>query len=160
MDPARIAPFTAADSDWLIARHAELYARDEGFDASFGQLVGQIVTAFLADHDPEREAGWIAWSGARRLGSILVVEEAPQVAKLRLVLLEPEARGSGLGQRLLDTAMGFARAAGFTVMRLWTHESHVAACRMYARNGFALTRSEAKRSFGQDVVEQSWERPL
>lgn len=157
---ATLAPFAVTDADWLVERHATLYARDEGFDDSFGHLVREIVTAFLASHDPTREAGWIAWEGGRRLGSIFVVQEIPGVAKLRLVLLEPEARGTGLAQAMLDHAMGFARSAGYGHMRLWTHESHRAAGRLYARNGFAMTAAEARHSFGRDVIAQTWERPL
>lgn len=157
---ATLVPFAAADADWLVDRHAALYARDEGFDETFGQLVREIVTAFLAGHDPGREGGWIAWQDGRRLGSIFVVQEEPGVAKLRLVLLEPEARGTGLAQRMLEHAMGFARGAGYVHMRLWTHESHRAAGRLYARNGFAMTGVESRHSFGRDVVAQTWERPL
>ena len=157
---ATFAPFAATDADWLVERHATLYARDEGFDDSFGALVREIVTAFLARHDPAREGGWIAWEGGRRLGSIFVVQEIPGVAKLRLFLLEPEARGTGLAQAMLDHAMGFARGAGYGHMRLWTHESHRAAGRLYARNGFAMTGAEARHSFGRDVIAQTWERPL
>lgn len=86
--------------------------------------------------------------------------ETPSVAKLRLVLLEPPARGTGLAQAMLDQALEFARERGFATIRLWTHESHVAAGRLYARNGFRMTSSEAKRSFGCDVVSQTWERVL
>ena len=155
-----LCPFSRDDADWLVARHGSLYARDEGFDDSFPALVREIVEAFLAGHDPAREAGWILWHEARRIGSVFVVEEAPGVAKLRLVLLEPEARGQGLGRQLLEHAMGFARAAGYRTMRLWTHESHRAAGRMYARAGFRLVGQEARQSFGQAVVAQFWERDL
>jgi len=152
--------FTADDADWLVDRHGSLYAEHEGFDASFPALVREIVTGFLAGHDADRERGWIVWQGGARIGSIFVVTEAPGVAKLRLVLVEPAARGSGLAQVMLETAMGFARAAGYTQMRLWTHESHRAAGRMYARNGFRLEASEPRHSFGRDVVAQFWTRDL
>ncbi len=152
--------FTPDDLEWLVTRHGELYAREEGFDATFPVLVGEIAAAFLAAHDAARECGWIVWQGAVRLGSIFVVEEAPGVAKLRLVLLEPQARGTGLAQAMLEQAMGFARAAGYRTMRLWTHESHRAAGRMYARNGFVLEASEPRHSFGRDVVAQFWTRDL
>lgn len=152
--------FGPDDTDWLVDRHGALYARDEGFDETFPALVREIVDGFLAGHDPAREGGWILWQGGARIGSVFVVQEAPGVAKLRLVLLEPQARGQGLGQRLLDQAMGFARGAGYRTMRLWTHESHRAAGRMYARNGFRLVGQEARQSFGQAVVAQFWEREL
>ncbi|WP_127110069.1 GNAT family N-acetyltransferase [Pararhodobacter zhoushanensis] len=153
-------PVAASDAAWLIERHDTLYAQDEGFDGSFAALVTQIVTEFLATRIDGREQGWIAWRDGRRLGSIFVVQRDAQVAKLRLFLLEPEARGTGLAQRMLEHALSFARAAGYTEIVLWTHESHRAAGRLYARNGFALVESEAQQSFGQDVVAQTWHRNL
>ncbi|MCW1933846.1 GNAT family N-acetyltransferase [Pararhodobacter zhoushanensis] len=153
-------PVAASDAAWLIERHHVLYAQDEGFDDSFGALVAQIVTEFLATRIDGREQGWIAWRDGRRLGSIFVVQRDAQVAKLRLFLLEPEARGTGLAQRMLEQAFGFARAAGYAQIVLWTHESHRAAGRLYARNGFALVESEPQHSFGQDVVAQTWHRNL
>jgi GNAT superfamily N-acetyltransferase len=158
--PPDFRPFTVQDMDWLVTRHGDLYARDEGFDASFPALVREIAVAFLAAHDATCEAGWIVWNKGARVGSIFVVKEAPEVAKLRLVLLEPEMRGTGLAQAMLERAMGFARDAGYRRMRLWTHESHRAAGRMYARNGFALEASEPRHSFGVDVVAQFWTRDL
>lgn len=159
MSTPTIRPFTADDAPWVVDRHAALYAQDEGFDDSFGTLVAGILEAFVATPDPD-SAGWIGVRGEARLGSIFVVPEAPGIAKLRLFLLEPSARGTGLAQRMLDTAMDFARARGFSRMRLWTHESHVAAGRIYARNGFRLVESEARHAFGQDVVAQIWECDL
>jgi GNAT superfamily N-acetyltransferase len=160
--PARIRPFTAADLDWIVERHGALYAAAEGFDATFPALVRSIAAAFLAAHDPAREAGWIAEAGGLRAGSIFCVSEAPggETAKLRLFLVEPDWRGTGLAGRLLDTCLGFARGTGYRHIRLWTHESHRAAGRLYARSGFALTDSRPAHSFGVDVVEQTWERPL
>jgi GNAT superfamily N-acetyltransferase len=152
--------FAPTDADWLVARHGDLYALDEGFDASFPDLVRQILDAFVAHHDPATEGGWILWQDDRRIGSVFVVRESSDTAKLRLVLLEPEARGLGLGQRLLDQAIGFARAAGYRRMRLWTHESQRAAGRLYARNGFDFVASEPRQSFGCDVVAQYWERGI
>ena len=158
--PVDLTPLHPGDAGWVIARHAELYAAEAGFDATFETLVARIVADFLASHDPARERGWIARRGDLRLGSIFCVKEAPGVARLRLFLLEPTARGTGLAQRLLDTCTGFARDAGCNRMRLWTHESHRAAGRLYARNGFAIMATQAVRSFGQDLVEQVWERAL
>lgn len=152
--------FTPEDADWLVERHGVLYARDEGFDDSFPVLVREIVAGFLAGHDAERERGWILWQGGGRIGSVLVVAETAETAKLRLVLLEPKWRGKGLAQAMLDRALGFARAAGYRRMLLWTHESHRAAGRLYARNGFRLESAQACRSFGQQVVSQIWAREL
>ncbi|EPX82039.1 GNAT family N-acetyltransferase [Salipiger mucosus] len=160
MTEIALHPYTPDDRPWLVAQHALLYGREEGFDASFGALVAEILEAFEADHDPECERGWIAWEGETPLGSIFCVRADAETAKLRLFLLVPEARGRGLGQRMLEACMGFAREAGYRRMSLWTHESHRAACALYARNGFALVRSEPCHSFGVDLVEQGWERAL
>ncbi len=155
-----LRPFRDEDSDWIIERHGALYAQAEGFDETFPVLVAGIVRDFLTAHDPERERGWVAEREGQRLGSIFCVDAGDGVAKLRLFLVEPEARGTGLAQRMLEACVGFAQEAGYARMRLWTHESHRAAGRLYARNRFELTASAAARSFGVDVVEQTWERDL
>ena len=156
MTEATIRAFEAADRDWLVAQHALHYAKEEGFDASFGALVAEILDAFIADHDPACERGWIAFDGADRLGSVFCVRLNETTAKLRLFLLVPEARGRGLGHRLLETCMGFAQAKGYSGMQLWTHESHAAACALYRQHGWQLESSVPVHSFGQDLVEQSW----
>ena len=149
------------DAGWLIQRHAELYSEHDGFDASFEVLVTEILADFLKNHDPLYERAFIATANERRLGSIFCVNSGePGVAKLRLFLLEPDVRGLGLGQRLLDACLGFARDAGYDHMRLWTHESHKAACALYKKNGFQCTASKPVHSFGADLVEQTWEKPL
>lgn len=158
--PVVLRGLAPGDAGWIVSRHGALYARDEGFDATFEALVAEIVAGFLRGHDPARERGWIAAQGEVRQGSIFCVDAGDGVAKLRLFLVEPEARGTGLAQRMLETCLVFAREAGYRRMRLWTHESHRAAGRIYARNGFALTAAAPARSFGQDVVEQTWERAL
>ncbi|XDA96886.1 GNAT family N-acetyltransferase [Sulfitobacter sp. LCG007] len=160
MESIRIRPFEASDRDWLVARHEALYARDEGFDASFGRLVSQILDDFIAEHDAVREAGWIAEDKGGRLGSIFCVALDAHVAKLRLFLLEPEARGQGLGRRMLETCTDFARSCGYREMQLWTHESHQAACRLYASNGWQLIAATPVRNFGVDNIEQHWSRTL
>ena len=156
MNDITLCRFEAADTDWLVEQHATLYARDEGFDDSFGPLVRSILDAFVADHDPARECGWIAQDGTTRLGSIFCVRLDAETAKLRLFLLVPEARGKGAGRQLLAQCMGCARDAGYAGMQLWTHESHKAACALYERTGWTLTESTPVHSFGQDLVEQTW----
>jgi GNAT superfamily N-acetyltransferase len=156
MDGIEITGFTPADRDWVVTAHADHYAQSDGFDDSFGVLVAQIVDDFLADHDPEREAGWIVREGDRRLGCIFCVRLEDQIAKLRLFLLIDGARGKGMGKRLLATCMGFARSQGYREMQLWTHESHEAAGALYARTGWTLVRSKPVVSFGQPLVEQHW----
>ena len=152
-----IRAFTADDRDWLVEQHATLYRQAEGFDDTFGPLVGSILDAFLLEHDRACEAGWIAEAEGQRLGSIFCVRHDRTRAKLRLFLLVPLARGRGLGQRLLDQCMRFAQEAGYAGMTLWTHESHAAACALYLKNGWTLTRSEPVLSFGVDLIEQTFE---
>ncbi|MBV0912833.1 GNAT family N-acetyltransferase [Anianabacter salinae] len=147
------------DAGWLIQRHAELYARDEGFDQSFEALVAEILADFIRNRRPQERA-WIAVRDGQRLGSVFCVRQDDETAKLRLFLLEPEARGQGLGRRLLEACIDHARAQGFRKLVLWTHASHRAACALYAARGFVLTASTAKVSFGVPVVEQSWELAL
>ncbi|SLN67939.1 TDP-fucosamine acetyltransferase [Roseivivax jejudonensis] len=155
-----LRPFTAADADWLIDAHRVLYAREAGFDDSFGALVATIVEAFLSDHDPARERGWIAWNDDARVGSIFCVDAGGSAAKLRLFLLLPEARGQGLGRDMLATCMAWARARGYARMTLATHESHRAACALYARTGFVCRSTRPVTNFGQALVEQHWEIAL
>ena len=160
MSSITLRPYTPADRGWLVQAHGTLYARDEGFDDSFGALVDDILRGFEADHDPARERGFVADQDGQPLGSIFCVARDATTAKLRLFLLLPQARGQGLGQRLHDACLTFARSAGYTRMELWTHESHRAACALYRRNGWRLVRSEPVRSFGVDLVEQGWEIDL
>ena len=156
MSEIALRRFVPTDSQWLVARHQDLYARDEGFDESFGPLVAEILHDFCLDHDPACEQGWIAHRGDQRLGSIFCVRQGAETAKLRLFLLTPEARGQGLGKLLLRQCMNFARSAGYRDMQLWTHESHHAACALYTAFGWQLLSSKPVHSFGQDLVEQSW----
>jgi len=136
MDSARIRRFDPSDAAWLVARHGTLDAREAGFDASFAPVVAGILDGFIASGAPAVEAGWIAETQSRRLGSIVCMREGAETARLRLFLLEPVARGQGVGCRLLQICMGFARARGYRGMILSTHESHRAACALYARTGW------------------------
>jgi GNAT superfamily N-acetyltransferase len=162
-DPITLRRATPNDDAWIVARHGAIYAAEEGFDASFPVLVAEILQAFWQSCDPARESGWIAQAGDTRLGCIFCMADhdaAPEVAKLRLFLLDPAARGSGLAQRMIDTCLDFARAAGYREIRLWTHRSHIAAGRLYARNGFALEREAQVQAFGVDLIDQFWARAL
>ncbi|SEO59912.1 Acetyltransferase (GNAT) family protein [Salinihabitans flavidus] len=156
----RLRAFTAEDADWIVERHATLYAQDEGFDGTFGPLVRGIVNAYTDHHDPKREQGWIAEREGARLGSVFCIRHGETEAKLRLFLVVPEARGLGLGRRLLLTCMDFARKAGYRRMQLWTHESHKAACALYHAHGWTMTQAKPVKSFGVDLIEQCWEIPL
>lgn len=144
------------DAGWLIGQHGLLYARDEGFDETFEATVAEILAAYIRNRDPQFERAWIAEKDGERLGSVFCVRKDDQTAKLRLFLLLPQARGQGLGHRLLSACMDWARARGYSRMELWTHESHRAACALYAAHGWVLDSSVPTRSFGVDVVEQMW----
>ncbi len=157
MTEVTIRPYRADDAPWLVEQHGVLYAQAEGFDDTFGPLVASILQDFDADHDPECEAGWIAAQGSERLGSIFCVRADETTAKLRLFLLVPQARGLGLGKRLLARCMAFAQGCGYSGMVLWTHESHEAACALYRATGWQLVNSKPVHSFGRDLIEQSWE---
>ena len=156
MSNVTLRRFIPEDTDWLVDQHATFYARDEGFDDTFGPLVASILTAFNAGHDSDRERGWIAEEDGHRLGSIFCVAQTQTSAKLRLFLLTPDARGKGLGKRLLTQCMTFAKNAGYSDMQLWTHESHKAACALYQTFGWTLVSSKPVHSFGVDLIEQSW----
>jgi DNA-binding MarR family transcriptional regulator/GNAT superfamily N-acetyltransferase len=158
--PPVIRLLQPGDAGWIIGTHGALYARDEGYDHTFEALVARIMADFLDRNDRAHEAAWIAESAGRRLGTISCMREDAETARLRLFILLPEARGLGLGQRLHDTCLAFARAAGYRRMVLWTHESHRAACALYARNGWRLAASRAALAYGQDVVDQDWEITL
>ncbi len=150
----------SGDLGWVIEAHGRLYARDEGYNLDFEALVAQIVAEFVLKPHADNRAFIAIDSQGHRLGSTFVVHEAPGVARLRLVLLEPEARGLGLGRQLLEAAMDHARARGCQKMVLWTHESHRAACALYEKAGFVLTASTPGQDFGVDVVDQTWEIAL
>ena len=160
MNSVAITPYDPSDRAWLVTQHQRLYRQSDGFDDTFGPLVDSILAEFEAGADPEHEAGWIAREGDQRLGSIFCVRADAQTAKLRLFLLVPEARGKGLGRHLLTHCMGFARDVGYRQMTLWTHESHAAACALYARFGWSLSASKPVHSFGVDLVEQQWDIAL
>ncbi|MEO1538174.1 MAG: GNAT family N-acetyltransferase [Pseudomonadota bacterium] len=162
-DPATVTlrDLAIGDAGWLIQRHGEMYARDEGFDETFEALVAEILADYIRTRDPARERAFIAVSGETRLGSVFCTDGgAPNKARLRMFWVEPVARGLGLGQRLLDSCTGYARDTGYRELWLWTHESHRAACALYAKNGFTCTGSKPEHSFGVDVVEQTWEIDL
>ena len=159
-DKITLDDLAPGDPGWVIARHGALYARDEGYDLRFEGLVAGIVAEFIRTRDPACERVWIARAGGERLGCIFCVRENDGVARLRMFLIEPRARGLGLGRRMLDECLEFAKAAGYRRMVLWTHESHRAACALYAKAGFRMTSSTPAEAFGQSVVDQTWERDL
>lgn len=148
------------DAGWVIGRHGALYAAEEGYDASFEALVAEILVGYIRSHDPAGERAWIAWEGGRRIGSVFCVRQSDDTAKLRLFLIEPDGRGRGLGKRMLAMCMDWARERGYARMVLWTHESHRAACALYAAAGWRMVEETSAHAFGQDVVDQIWQVDL
>jgi DNA-binding MarR family transcriptional regulator/N-acetylglutamate synthase-like GNAT family acetyltransferase len=149
------------DFGWIVARHAELYWQEYRWGWPFEGLCAQIVADFVNKFDPKKEKCWIAEMNGENVGTVMLVkDELPGVARLRLLLVDPKARGLKLGARLVDECVKFARKAGYRSMTLWTHENLTAARAIYAKAGFTLTSSEKKKSFGKNVVAEYWDLKL
>jgi DNA-binding MarR family transcriptional regulator/GNAT superfamily N-acetyltransferase len=158
--PVVIRPPAAGDLGWIVERHGALYAEEYGWDERFEALVAAIVGEFATGRDTEREAAWIAELAGARAGSVLCVRSDHATAQLRLLLVEPWARGRGIGARLVDECLTFARVAGYSAITLWTNDVLEDARRIYERAGFELVDSEPHADFGYEVVGQNWSRPL
>jgi GNAT superfamily N-acetyltransferase len=148
------------DLGWVVMAHGEVYAAELGWDSDFEALVARIAADYAARHDPRREAAWIAELDGRRAGCVMCVADDRETARLRLLLVRPDARNLGLGDRLVDACLAFARAAGYARIRLWTNDPLVAARRIYLARGFALVAEDPHRSFGVDLVGQTYELDL
>ncbi|WP_242106839.1 bifunctional helix-turn-helix transcriptional regulator/GNAT family N-acetyltransferase [Luteimonas aquatica] len=146
------------DIGWAIERHARLYTDEYGWNAEFEALVATLFARFATDHDPEKERCWIAELDGERVGCVFVVRNADDAdtAQLRCLLVDPVARGHGVGRRLVEECLAFARAAGYRRMLLWTNDILVAARRIYESCGFALAEEYRHHSFGHDLVGQVW----
>lgn len=148
------------DIGWVIGRHGALYAEEYEFDHRFEALVARVGGAFLAGHDTARERGWIAEVNGARAGSVFLVRESDETARIRLLIVEPAARGLGIGGALVDAALAFARNTGYRSVTLWTNEVLVAARAIYRARGFRLTASKPHSDFGPPMVGEDWDLAL
>lgn len=148
------------DYGTVISRHGVLYALERGWDERFEGFVAEVIGKYAIHHDPAKEKYWIAERAGQIVGSVYVVENAPGVAQLRCLLVEPAARGLGLGQRLVRECIEFARSVGYTTMILWTHDVLVSARRIYEGEGFTLIEEKPHDEFGEGLVGQTWELKL
>jgi DNA-binding MarR family transcriptional regulator/N-acetylglutamate synthase-like GNAT family acetyltransferase len=159
-NPIALRAHRPGDMGWVVERHGALYARECGWGGRFEALVADVVAEFLRKFDAKRERCSIAEAGGERVGSAFVVKKDSSTAQLRLLLIEPHVRGRGLGRRLVEECIAFARQRGYRKLMLWTHENLTAARAIYASAGFRLVRKEKHRSFGVPVVGEYWELEL
>lgn len=155
-----LRPLRPGDLGWVISRHGAIYAEEFGWDASFETLVAEIGSGVMKHFDPAREAAWIAEQDGVPVGSVFLVRASDEVAKLRLLIVEPAARGLGIGARLTEECTRFARARGYRRITLWTHSVLTAARRIYVSAGYRLMHSEPLQAFGKDLVSETWELGL
>ena len=156
----RLRAHQPGDIGWIVEQHGELYAREYGWDASFEAMVAKIGASFLQRFDPQWEHCWIAELDGERVGSVVLVRKSATVAQLRLLIVRPQARGLGLGARLTEECIRFARERGYRKLVLWTHGNLTAARAIYAHRGFKCKHSETYRAFGQDLISETWELRL
>jgi GNAT superfamily N-acetyltransferase len=159
--PLALRPPVPGDLGWIIHRQAVLYTQEYGWDWTYEGLIAGILGAFCASFDPSREQAWIAARGGRIVGSVFLMKgDAPDVAKLRLLYVEPAERGQGTGGVLVDACIARARELGYHRLTLWTNDVLVAARRIYQTRGFRLVAENPHHSFGKDLVGQTWELDL
>src|SRR5262249_17535408 len=155
-----LRPPAPGDLGWVVQRHGALYTAEYGWDASFEALVARIVADYAPRADPTAEAAWIAELGGEPAGCVFCMRKTDATAQLRLLLVEPRARGLGMGGRLVAECVSFARRAAYREIVLWTNDVLHAALHIYQRAGFQLASSQPHHSFGHDLVGQDWRPPL
>ena len=155
-----LRPPHAGDLGWVVQANGALYAQEYGWDDSYEALVAQIVADFVKSYDPRKERCWIAEKDGENIGCVFLVRESKHVAKLRLLIVDPKARGLGLGKRLVNECTRFARQAGYKKITLWTNSVLLAARNIYQKAGYKLVKTEKRHSFGKDLVGETWELAL
>ncbi|HEX8889557.1 MAG TPA: GNAT family N-acetyltransferase [Pyrinomonadaceae bacterium] len=155
-----LRPPQPGDMGWVVQSNGSLYAQEYGWDETYEALVAQIVADFVKNYDPKRERCWIAEKDGEPVGSVFLVKKSEAVAKLRLLIVDPKARGLGIGKRLVDECTRFARAVGYQKITLWTNSILLAARNIYIEAGYELVKSETQHLFGKDSVGETWELKL
>jgi DNA-binding MarR family transcriptional regulator/GNAT superfamily N-acetyltransferase len=158
--PYILRPPRPGDMGWIVSRHGALYGKDYGWDERLEALTAEIVAAFVRNFDPKRERCWIAERKGGNAGCVLLVKETDELARLRLLLVEPDARGLGIGARLVEECIRFAKEVGYAKITLWTHSVLTAARHIYQQAGFTLVATEEHDEFGKTLVGETWDLVL